>query len=177
MCKLPVDHRTQPAAVDNEVAEAEVAVHDRHTGSFGTVRNQPVTHQFEGWVRLAEAIEYVGVERDLIGIDKTVNRRRIKLVNPRERSATVSGEPCSGTRELVIALDLSGNRFTVDCFHDHERAAIRKPPRHVNFRYRHTTGMRCTDHRCFDEHVSDIACALQLRHSGRPVRRKPPRLA
>src|SRR5205807_636894 len=110
---------------DDEVAVAEVAVHERRPRRVGPrVLGEPAQTELEGGVRLAEAVEVPAVQGDLIA--RALHRerrqaRRVKGVNARRLLAALASEHRAGRRVGVVAQDAAGNRLALYSFHHEPR--------------------------------------------------------
>src|SRR2546421_1044952 len=73
--ELPVEHRSDAVRTDDEVAVAEVAVHERRPRRIGRrMLGKPAQAELERGVRLAEPVEVPAIERDLLA--RALHRER-----------------------------------------------------------------------------------------------------
>src|ERR1700756_437967 len=122
MRELPVEHRAHTVGPDDEVAVAEIAMHQRHLlRRTGIVIGQPAQRQFEHRPR---PVEGAVLPRDLG--DLRCRRHLAQLwqfftrqcVNTGRDPAELAREPRACLRELGIAQDLARDGLAFDPPHD-----------------------------------------------------------
>ena len=121
--ELPVEDRTDALGPDDEVAVAEVAVHEARPvgGHRGRVLGEPAQRQLEDRVRRAEPVDEGAVLRHLLERTEEVERGEGVEgggVDAGELLAALFGEAGAGVRVLVVAQDAAGDGLALDAVHD-----------------------------------------------------------
>ena len=118
MRQLPIEHRAHAVGADDQVAVAEVAVHQpRRCRRFGQVIAQPAKGQFE---HRAAAAEGLVERRELVEFGRgepRFQRRQIRCrhgMNARGNGAALKGEPRTDAGESGVAQDAARQRFPRD---------------------------------------------------------------
>ena len=124
----------RPSLADDDVAGADVGVHDRLPGRFrGRVALEPPEAEGEGRRRIEQRAEQV-VDDHQRGADRTValrpwqcrrRRGRVDAVQPRHGVAQLRHDAFAGSRPAAVneAEHATGHRLAVDGRADEERAA------------------------------------------------------
>ena len=129
MGELPVEDGADAFRADDEVAVAEVAVHEpgRRVGAGERdVLLEPTQAELERGVRLAERVEDRAVLLDLLdagpGSASSGRRREVDRVDLGRDRTALRGEQPARVRVLVVAQDPAGDRLALDAVH-HEPVA------------------------------------------------------
>ena len=130
MGELPVDHRREAVLVDDEVAEAEVAVDEARLDRLGSVRAQPAQSELDRGQRLADLVQLALPFLDLGDGRVALGCRQHALeLEPDRSSGSGRGRRASwavrrpGLLELRLAQDARRDRGPVDEGHQHSRGA------------------------------------------------------
>ena len=123
MGELPVEDAAQAVGVDQQVAEAEVAVDDGAPGRRGAVRVEPADAELHGRKRLVEAGQQRLHLRELVAAAHPGGRVRRDGVDRCEGRAGLADEAVAGGGPLVVAQELAGDGLALEAVHDDRRAA------------------------------------------------------
>ncbi len=136
--------------------------------------DEPVAHQFEHGMGLAEVVERIGVQGHLIDLDQLRQRRRIDRVDSRQCPADVGDQVGACGPVVVVAQDLSGDRLALDRLEHHECGTVGLSLRGEEFGHRHARHTGRPHDIGLDEHVALIARPLTLDDRRPAVREEPP---
>ncbi len=138
VAELPVDHRGEPALVDDHVAEPEVAVDQpRARGRRRRVQAQPPQPGLDRRQRLADRVELrlpqsAGLERRLAGAaGEPLHRRGLDRVDLSERRGELRRQTLARRRQLVAPEHARRHRGPGDELHQVARSRSEPPARRL----------------------------------------------
>ena len=115
--QLPVDDGGEAFAVDDDVAHAQVAVHQRRRRARRTVGLEPRVGLLEGRAAIGHHAVRRPVARQLVDLGHAGHLRRIDRVQTREERAELVDEHVARAGELVVAQDPARERLARHCAH------------------------------------------------------------